>query len=126
MSLVPTWVRATDGRYYKNPILHGEDWFVCFDDDDPPELVVVQVPGEGREDARRRAEGILRKAGVPGTLSNRSSRAGRSYPPYPSRRVLESIAFFFDLTGPIPIPEIHQDVTDGRPTGECVFYEPGV
>lgn len=40
MSLVSTYVYATDGKFYKNPVIKGEGWFICFDDDDPPELVV--------------------------------------------------------------------------------------
>jgi hypothetical protein len=40
MSLIPTYVKADDGLYYKNPILEDEKtlWVLCFDDDDPPEL----------------------------------------------------------------------------------------
>lgn len=40
MSLVSTYVRATDGYFYQDPVLSGDGWFVCFDDDDPPELVI--------------------------------------------------------------------------------------
>lgn len=40
MSLVSTYVRATDGKLYKNPVLSGQGWFICFDDDDPVELVI--------------------------------------------------------------------------------------
>ena len=40
MSLVSTWVKAKDGLFYKNPELSDKDWFICFDDDDPPELVI--------------------------------------------------------------------------------------
>lgn len=48
MSLVSTWVRFADGNWRKNPVIHGHlalgtetlAWFICFDDDEPPELVV--------------------------------------------------------------------------------------
>ena len=40
MSLVSTYVYATDGKFYKDPTIRGEGWLICFDDDDPPELVV--------------------------------------------------------------------------------------
>jgi hypothetical protein len=45
MSLVATYVLATDGRYYEDPTIYDTEhwppnWFLCFDDDDPPELVV--------------------------------------------------------------------------------------
>lgn len=40
MSLVPTWVYAEDGNWYKDPVITGPGWFICFDDDDPPEMVI--------------------------------------------------------------------------------------
>lgn len=40
MSLVPTYVQSSTGRWYKNPVVKGEDWFVCWDDDEPIELVI--------------------------------------------------------------------------------------
>jgi len=42
MSLVATYVQATDGKFYKGAVIFEEGWFVCFDDDDPPELVVFE------------------------------------------------------------------------------------
>ena len=45
MSLVGTYVRATDGNLYEDPVLRGDGWFVCFDDDDPPELVLDRAKG---------------------------------------------------------------------------------
>jgi len=45
MSLVSTYVRADDGKMYKNPVLEGDGWFICFDDDDPVELVVADESG---------------------------------------------------------------------------------
>ena len=40
MSLGPTFVKATDNLFYKNPIIEGKDFFICFDEDDDPELVI--------------------------------------------------------------------------------------
>jgi hypothetical protein len=45
MSLGATFVRASDGYFYKEPILSGDNWFICFDEDDPPELVIAQESG---------------------------------------------------------------------------------
>ena len=45
MSLVSTYVRATDGLLYKNPELKGKGWFIIFDDDDPVELVIKKDLG---------------------------------------------------------------------------------
>ena len=43
MSLVPTWVLCDDRRMYRDAVLAAAadgDWFICFDDNDPPELVM--------------------------------------------------------------------------------------
>lgn len=47
MSLVATWCHCSDGKWYRNPVWSGDPdqdglatWFVCLDDDEPPELVV--------------------------------------------------------------------------------------
>jgi hypothetical protein len=46
MSLTSTWIQCNDKKWYENPKWCDlqEDgtytWFVCLDDDDPPELVV--------------------------------------------------------------------------------------
>lgn len=40
MSLVPTFVQCADGNYYKELVYRGKGWFICFDDDDPVELVI--------------------------------------------------------------------------------------
>ena len=48
MSLCTVWIGpCTDGRYYSEPRWVGNqaedgscDWFLCLDDDDPPEIVI--------------------------------------------------------------------------------------
>ena len=47
MSLGTTWIGpCADGRYYSEPCWkseekeYGWDWFICLDEDDPPEIVV--------------------------------------------------------------------------------------
>lgn len=41
MSKVSTFVLMDDGQWYKNPVLGvGQDWYICFDDEEPPELVI--------------------------------------------------------------------------------------
>ena len=49
MSQVSVHVRAKDGKWYEDPVLFGRRnntkkgrvlWFICFDDNDPPELVL--------------------------------------------------------------------------------------
>ena len=40
MSLESHYVQSSDGRWWHEPIVRGPGWFVCWDDDDPIELVV--------------------------------------------------------------------------------------
>ena len=42
MSLVSTYVEADDGHWYKDPTLLTSDWFVCYDDDEPIEVVIKE------------------------------------------------------------------------------------
>lgn len=54
MSLVSTWVEMDDGRWHQNPVLgQGKRWFICYDDDDPIELV---VQAQTYDQAHRRIE----------------------------------------------------------------------
>lgn len=43
MSLVSTYVKATDGNFYRDPVQQGDGWFICFDDEDDPELVIADT-----------------------------------------------------------------------------------
>jgi hypothetical protein len=42
MSLVPTYVQSTSGKWYKDPVIRSDNWFVCWDDDEPIELVIAE------------------------------------------------------------------------------------
>lgn len=39
MSLGPTFVQSASGLWYRNPIVGLADWFICWDEDEPIELV---------------------------------------------------------------------------------------
>ena len=42
MSLVSTYVQDAEGNWHKNPSLYNDtgNWYLCYDDSDPIELVV--------------------------------------------------------------------------------------
>ena len=42
MSLVTPYVQSKEGRWYKYPVVRHEDYYVCWDDDEPIELVVKE------------------------------------------------------------------------------------
>lgn len=61
-----TWVMSDRGRYYRNPVIGGvlsfddrdRDWFIKFDDEDPPELV-IEVDTLDDKLSRKHVKGIL-------------------------------------------------------------------
>lgn len=42
MSLVSTLVQSQEGSWYSDPTIREEHWFICWDDDEPIELVVKE------------------------------------------------------------------------------------
>lgn len=78
MSLVSTYVLADNGLFYKNPTLRGEDWFICFDDDDPPELVIA-TNDRTREALEQRATEILATAGIDASWRDMEDGHNRSF-----------------------------------------------
>ena len=57
MSLCSTFVQADDGLWYRNPVVEGKGWFVCWDDDDPIELV---VQAKDKPEADRKAAEVIK------------------------------------------------------------------
>lgn len=76
MSKVPTCILASDGELYRNPIIRGDDWFICFDDDDPPELVLFNPTADWHADTMR-AQKLITGAGLDAAISNTGAIAGR-------------------------------------------------
>lgn len=124
MSQVPTWVKAKDGQFYQDPVLRGEDWFLCFDDDDPPELVMKadRLIPESKADVKERAKGILDRLGVRYELCGGVSRSSRCFGSQITR-MHPAVAVFLHIKDPIPVPFEFSKVTTRREDfGECVFY----
>jgi hypothetical protein len=115
MSLVPTYVQALDGRFYENPVLEGPGWFICFDDDDPPELVLTE--GMARNGP---PEHFLNVARVNGGNFRKASRSHRMF----GKSLRPAASYFFDLRGPIPVPSRFDAVHD-KPRGDGVYHRFG-
>jgi hypothetical protein len=129
MSLVPTYARAEDGVYYKNPVLHGSwaehPWFICFDDDDPTELVIANVWNKFQ--AEEMALGILLKLGKRFSklkIHDCSKGCKRCFPHSKWKKFVQAASFFFVFEESIPIPQEHEGVHSGGPT-DCVLYSFG-
>lgn len=95
MSLSATWVKATDGYFYEEPVLRGEGWFVCFDDDDPPELVIEKGLGLN-------PPATLREANIGFTHLQFSQECGRDFGGQSGDiNIRDAQSFFFELTAPL-------------------------
>jgi hypothetical protein len=50
VSLVTHFVKCADGKYYEHLVYNDPAFYICFDDDDPPEIVILhsskRKPGE--------------------------------------------------------------------------------
>lgn len=114
MSLVPVYVRARDAAFYRNPIVDFPEGFVCFDDVEPPELVLwidelQQI--DGQMIALPVVFAILSKRlgsvhGVkrvgPGRLAQRV-QPGTEPPLF-----RPAVAFHLELARRIPQPRLHE------------------
>ena len=103
MSITSTWVLAEDGRYYEDPTLYDPDhfppwWFLCFDEDEPPELVVrvgtpiPDLPYFERTTPVRKARKGCR------IFDHNPDYKAKVEPHAPAH------AYFGKLTQPIPVP----------------------
>jgi hypothetical protein len=121
MSRASVYVRAVDGRFYKDPIVVFTEGFVCFDDDDPPELV-LWTP------LRRGPDEVLEKLfGGRAHLGRYVGDADR-YEPLRGRVTLASkmrpaSSWFFMLRVRIPATEYHGGVDVGAPRGAGAVYD---
>lgn len=126
MSLTWTTVRCNDGKWYRNPVWRGSDngerFFLCFDDDDPPELIIEKHHDYQLGDAVIKAERILEN------LKIRADINLKSYDPV-ALRVFEkhtlnfapSFRFFIEILDAPPPPTEYTKVTDEPPDSGCLF-----
>lgn len=113
MSLVSTYVRAIDGHLYKNPSVDGAHWFVCFDDEEPPELVVE----EGYE------KPVLSWFRISKSSKRRPHKSIRCFNgDFNDSR--PAVAYFGSLRDRIPVPQRHDGIAADGKTGQGVVYDP--
>ncbi len=123
MSQVPSFIIGDDGQWYQNPILGVEgQWFICFDDDEPDELVVAV-------DLMMGPSQIIKKYNLPFRITGKFEGCGS--------RMMSSTTFrqarrcWLQQTGPIPVALLIRKtkVFKDRPQREGVFspdFEPEI
>ena len=114
MSLVPTWVLCDDRRMYRDAVLAAAadgDWFICFDDNDPPELVM-----QGGKRTFEEALALLKARGIHGRvqrkarMSYRATVAALCAEDRHGGDMVPSTAFFLSISLPPPAAlVIHYD-----------------
>ena len=120
MSIVSAYVALSDGTYARDPMIEGEGWFICFDDDDPPEIVIRRAKDL---DCNARARELLEELGIPHRrLEPQRSRGRRMF----GRAFAPAQSLFFELTGPLPhgLTMSHGGVVE-RPRGDAIVYGEG-
>jgi hypothetical protein len=101
MSIVSTWILADDGLYYKDPALRGVNWYICFDDTDPPELV-VKVNDDRRKRSLNHIRRFLLNIGILPTYIEYGCRALRFFKTLEEKPDLADV-WFFRIKRPIPV-----------------------
>lgn len=82
MSLVSTFVKMSDGKFYQDPTIYDQsnNWFLCFDDEEDPELVIHQPKQLSKEDRYKKVEEILELAKINAKIKSHSPSGERIFP----------------------------------------------
>jgi hypothetical protein len=120
VSLSATAVQATDGYFYKEPILRGDGWFFCFDDDDPPELVIAKDSGLKPKDVLAKAHILHADDGIDLYSDYAERDFSNKDGVYDFR---PAYAYWVDICWPLDPAKIsyHEGRSKSRPM--CVIYE---
>jgi len=127
MSLVPTYVRARDGYWYEDPVIEFPEGFICFDDDDPPELVLWRASLVAEPASPDVCRAVLDRVLGP------NAHTDLCQPPRLGERAVLKVRGpiklrpaswqFFRLLARIPAPKRHYGRFRGRRRGDCVLYD---
>lgn len=126
MSLVPQFVKFGD-LWYKGPTIYDEslEWFLCFDDEDPPEIVVKSSGQLSRIHREEKIEHFLKVAKIDARVITHNVSGSRLFPPN-WKQFHPAIQAFIELNNNINISNLkvkHDGIfTDLPPVGEYVAY----
>ena len=113
MSQVTSYVYCEDGKYYNSLAYRPGTghWFICFDDDDPPEIVINLT----KEDPVK-AEQVLKELGFRDVELEKGRRCNSLF----GGKFKKSLRQFFTFKGPAPNPREH-DTHQGAVKREDIF-----
>lgn len=118
MSLVSHYCLADDEKWYREPVVGvAGRWYICFDDDDPPELVVRRMRIDKVVQLISEPDALITQFNLPFELRGKNSASGRCFPrtdgKFHPNKMFESVSWWLHQTGPIPSKLIV--VNDGGP-----------
>jgi hypothetical protein len=121
MSMVPVYVRCRDAAFYRDPILVISEGFVCFDDVEPPELVLWIPQGRSEPELSPAAamQRIFGNYGF-GRLAQKHKLSERAVPGVEPLVFAPAQSYLIEITRRIPRPQIHEGaVRRTSRVGEC-------
>ena len=122
MSLVSSIIGTRNGKFYKNLVYRGDDWFICFDDNDPVELV-IKLASTSSENP----DFILKNLEWPSYKLSAQGTAGRIF----NGKFARARSWFLlaspwsAYNEPFPTPregDTFDEVFESLPTCEGVYY----
>lgn len=123
MSLTHTTVRCSDNKWYRNPTWRGENYFICYDDDDPVEMVVIVTPNMLPFHVTRQMLEILEKIGFKAKIRpNTYRRSGRIFS-HIDDNFHDACSYFLSVDVAPPPPTHYDKVFDEFPN-DCGCIAP--
>lgn len=130
-SVISTWVRASNGRLYRDPVVRGEldgrRHFLVFDDSEDPELVMEAHSDEPARSLRDRAGRVAAALGLNCDVTAGPFRSLRCFGddacvgPF-----LPAAAFFLDMRAPPPARHMRGPGSVQPSGGSCVVQSFGL
>lgn len=104
MSIVSTYVYIGGGKFLENPVIQFDEGFICFDDEEPPEIVIKKSHAPTRVAAKFLAKVLLIRARIPYSGLRVPSVGGfRCFcKGIGMEPLLAAWSLFFRLSGPVP------------------------
>jgi len=98
MSLVPTFAKI-NGKWYQNPTITDEtnEWFICFDDDDDPELVAHCPMQLSKKDRFTKLNKILLDSNIDAEITSHGVSGSRTFPPGQLKSFKPAIYAFLEI-----------------------------
>lgn len=130
MSLVPTWVRMKNSKWYRDPVIYDKfelaSWYICFDDKDPAEIVIQKPDKQLTKKERKLAiENLLKNIGIDARIISHNVSGSRFFPPK-WNVMAPAITAFIEIKSQIDSNNYQidsEEIKNTIPQGEGVYYQ---